>query len=262
MRLAVVSDIHGNLPALAAVRADIAASGVDAVVNLGDTISGPLWPAETADHLMAFDWPTLAGNHERQVLAPITEAMSATDRHAAERLADTHRAWLGGLPTGLRLGDEVLACHGTPTNDLVYLMETVVDDFAGPQAPGIRAATAAEVAERAGDRLAGEAHAVILCGHSHVPRTLQLFDGRLVVNPGSVGLQAYDDEFPWRHLVETRTPHARYALITRRATGWQVEHRAVPYDWEAAAAQADANGRPDWSHALRTGMAMVPAGWR
>jgi predicted phosphodiesterase len=68
MRIAVVSDIHGNLPALEAVVADIARRGVDAVVNLGDSLSGPLLPLETAQFLMAQSWTHLAGNHERQVL--------------------------------------------------------------------------------------------------------------------------------------------------------------------------------------------------
>ncbi len=67
-RLAILSDIHGNLPALEAVIADAEAQGCATFINLGDTLSGPLWPAETADFLMARDWPTIAGNHERQLL--------------------------------------------------------------------------------------------------------------------------------------------------------------------------------------------------
>ena len=69
MRIAFLSDIHGNLPALQAVRDDMARRGVDQVINGGDILSGPLWPRETADVLMALDWPTIAGNHERQLLA-------------------------------------------------------------------------------------------------------------------------------------------------------------------------------------------------
>ena len=64
-RYAILSDIHGNLPALEAVVADAEAQGCDIFVNLGDTLSGPLWPRETAEYLMARDWPTIAGNHER-----------------------------------------------------------------------------------------------------------------------------------------------------------------------------------------------------
>jgi hypothetical protein len=54
-------------------------------------------------------------------------------------------------------------------------------------------------------------------------------------------------------------PHARWALLERRPAGWQVSLHAVPYDWEAAAAQAERNGRPDWAHGLRTGRMPRPA---
>jgi predicted phosphodiesterase len=67
-RCAVLSDIHGNLPALESVLAELRAEGIEQVVQLGDALSGPLWPAETADRLMALGWPAIAGNDERQVL--------------------------------------------------------------------------------------------------------------------------------------------------------------------------------------------------
>jgi predicted phosphodiesterase len=251
--IAVVSDIHGNLPALEAVLDDIARAAVDATVNLGDIVSGPLWPVETARALMALELPTIRGNHERQVLAPDVSRMSATDAHTAPLLLPAQRDWLGALPATLALDAEVFCCHGTPASDLDYLLETVVPGFGGPGLPGIRAATADEAAQRAGAVQRGVPHAVILCGHSHVPRALQLDDGRLLVNPGSVGLQAYDDGRPHPHLVENHTPHARYALLTRQAAGWQVELRALPYDWEAAARRAESNGRGDWADALRSG---------
>lgn len=68
MRVAILADIHGNLPALEAVVRDLSRHGIDAVVNLGDSVSGPLLPLETAQYLMAQDWLNLAGNHERQLL--------------------------------------------------------------------------------------------------------------------------------------------------------------------------------------------------
>jgi diadenosine tetraphosphatase ApaH/serine/threonine PP2A family protein phosphatase len=198
-------------------------------------------------------WPTIAGNHERQVLDPAIDRMNASDRHAAERLTERHRAWLGGLPPQLRLTHEILCCHGTPSSDLHYLMETLVE-----AAPGLRAATADEVTQRLGDAMLGIRHAVVLCGHSHLQRVLRLPDGRLVVNPGSVGLQAYDDDHPLPHVVENRSAHARYALLTLRAGGWKVDLHAVPYDWEKAAGQAECNGRPDWAWSLESGLADTP----
>ncbi len=253
MKIAAVSDIHGNLPALEAVLADIAQAEVDLTVNLGDILSGPLWVAETADRLMALDLPTIAGNHERQLLQLPRERMGASDAHAAAHIDERRRAWLAWLPQTLRLADGVFCCHGAPESDLAYFLETVVPGYAGPGAPGLRAATQAEAGERAGEAMRGVPNAVILCGHTHVPRVMRLADGRLVVNPGSVGLQAYDGGHPHPHVVENGSPHARYAILRQEADGWQVELRSVPYDCEAAAALAESNGRGDWADALRTG---------
>lgn len=242
MRIAVMSDIHGNLWALDAVLADIARRNVAATVNLGDILSGPLLPAETADRLMALDLPTIRGNHERQVLAHDPARMGASDRWAHDHIGPAHRAWIASLPASMRWQDDVLMVHGTPASDLVYWMETV--DPAGQ-----RPASYGEVLDRAGDAQAS----LILCGHTHVPRSMQLDDGRLVVNPGSVGLQAYDDDLPYPHKAENGTPHARYAVVERTGGAWSVEHYAVAYDWQAAAEVAARHGRADWAYALRTG---------
>lgn len=243
MRLAAISDVHGNLGALEAVLADAARRGVDAIVNLGDLLSGPLQAAATADRLIGLGLPTLAGNHERQLLSLPRERMGASDAHAAAELTAAHRAWLASLPPCLWFAPDVFLCHGTPSSDLEYFLETVTTS-------GVRAATDAEVGERAGPVAA----ALILCGHTHVPRARRLPDGRLVVNPGSVGLQAYADERPHPHVIETGRPHARYAIVERRpGDRWDAELLAVGYDWEPAAAMAAAHGRPDWAVALRSG---------
>ena len=78
------------------------------------------------------------------------------------------------------------------------------------------------------------------------------------MNPGSVGLQAYEDTTPWQHYVETGSPHARYAILERHKGTWKAEHRAVPYDWHSAAKTAAGNDRPDWAHAITTGYALRP----
>jgi predicted phosphodiesterase len=242
MRLGVISDIHGNLPALDAVLADIARRGVDATVNVGDSVSGPLLPAETADRLIPLALPTIRGNHERQLLEFARDAMGPTDRHAADVLRPAHWAWIRATPATLWLGDDVFVCHGVPANDMDYFLH-VVDER------GVHPADDALVATRAGDCRAS----LILCGHSHLPRVVRLPDGRTVVNPGSVGLQAFDWDRPLPHVVSNGSPHARYAVVERVPNGWSVEQYEVEYDWEPMARLAESNGRPEWAAALRTG---------
>ncbi|MDN2674662.1 metallophosphoesterase family protein [Janthinobacterium sp. SUN026] len=242
MKIAAISDIHGNLDALEAVLADIALRGVDMIVNLGDIVSGHLQPRATAARLMGLDLPTIRGNHERQLFGDPAR-MGVSDAFARAQLLPEQLAWINALPATLRLRKDVLLVHGTPQSDLVYFLDSVT-----PQ--GSRAATPDEVAERAGTTDA----ALILCGHTHMPRQVRLPDGRLVVNPGSVGLQAYDDEHGYPHVMENGTPHARYAIAEQGTDGaWTAQLHAVVYDWEKAARLALANGRPDWAAPLRTG---------
>jgi len=237
-RIAILTDIHGNLPALEAVIADAEAQGCATFANLGDSLSGPLWPVETADLLIELDWPTIAGNHERQLLTIDRAWMGASDAFARDVLSDRHLQWLASLPPTLRLSPDVLLCHGTPTDDLEHFLHTVVGG-------GVRDASDAELLGRAGDRH----EAMILCGHTHLPRVVTMADDRIVANPGSVGLQAYDDDHPEPYRVENGDPFARYAIVDGKA----VTLRAVAYDHELAARRADANGRPDWAIGLRTG---------
>ncbi len=212
MRIAALSDIHGNLPALEAVLADARRRGCERIVNLGDILSGPLWPAETADLLMPLDLPTIRGNHERQLLKQPPERMGASDRHAHSRLDAGHRAWLGALPATAWLDDEVFLCHGTPGDDLEYFLEDV--DEAGAHIASV---------ERIRQRLGDVRARVVLCGHTHTQRILRLDDGRLVVNPGSVGLQAFEWDRPVPHTMQMHTPHARYAVLERSAGDWSVD---------------------------------------
>lgn len=256
MKIAVLSDIHGNLPALEAVLEDVARERVDVVVNLGDILSGPLLPAETADFLMARDFVTIAGNHERQLLqlkdrgAPLDPASS--DGYAAGQLRPAHWDWLRTLPATHWLVSDVLLVHGTPASDLVYWLETVTGDFGREGSVGMRAAGAGEITRRMEGGVDCSAATLVLCGHSHIPRAIQ--SGPLsIVNPGSVGLQAYEDGHGGRHRAENGSPHARYALVERRAAGWTTRQCGVPYDWQAMERLARDQGRPDWAYALSTG---------
>jgi predicted phosphodiesterase len=241
-RIAILSDIHGNLPAMEAVIADARARGCEAFVNLGDSLSGPLWPRETADLLIAEDWPSIAGNHERQLLTLSRERMNLSDNFAAACLSDRHRQWLAGLPPTLEYQPEVFLCHGTPDSDLVYFLHDLADDGT------VSDAAHETVAKRAGKR--GER--LILCGHTHLPRIHATGDGRFIANPGSVGLPAYDDDRPVPHVMETGSPDARYAIVDDDLS---VTLRAVAYDHLAASNKAEAEGRSDWALALRTGHA-------
>lgn len=243
MRIAVISDVHGNLGALTAVLADIDLRGVDQVVDLGDKLSGPLFPAETADLMLGRDIVHIAGNHERQVLELPPDRMGLSDRLAHEALTQRHRDWLSSLPAQRVLADgEIWLCHGTPASDLIYFMEELGEWGSRPASPSL-------VAERAGDVRA----AVILCGHSHVQRVVRLPDGRMVVNPGSVGLQAYQDDHLFVHRNEMGSPHARYCLLEKAHGTWGVTMVEVAYDWHAAADLAASRGADGWIHPLRTG---------
>lgn len=244
MRIAVLADIHGNLDALEAVIADLKLEAPDLVVNLGDCVSGPLDPGLTAERLIDLGWPTVRGNHDRYIAGQPREAMGSYETDAIDRLAPAHLDWLRALPPLATPLDGVLMCHATPACDETYLAESV-----GPHA--VVLASDAEMAERLG---AGTP-ALVLCGHSHVPRLVRLAGGRTVFNPGAVGLQAYDDVTPWPHVIETGSPHARYGVIDAVAGGWRFSHRQVDYDWDAAARKAAAAGRSDWAVALRTGFA-------
>jgi predicted phosphodiesterase len=261
MKLAVLSDIHGNLPALQAVLQDIEGERVDAVLNLGDILSGPLLPRETADFLMARDFVTIAGNHERQVLklkdAGGTPDLRSSDGYTVAQLQPRHFDWLRSLPPTHWLAADVLLVHGTPATDLVYWLETVTADFGKEGSPGMRAASAQEVASRLASAPGAGRASLALCGHSHVPRVVQC-GGTLVVNPGSVGLQAYEDDHVARHRTENGSPHARYAIVEKRAAGWSARLCSVAYDWRAMADLAEHNGRPDWAHALASGRMPAP----
>jgi predicted phosphodiesterase len=247
-RFAVLSDIHGNLLALEAVLADICSRAVTHTVNLGDHLQGPLDPVGTAERLMPLGYPSIRGNCDRHLFEEGTIAPPGSTLAAnRQALSTQHKHWLASVPQTLTLGDvrgDVLLCHGTPWADDVYLLEEVTPE-------GARMKGTDEIAPV----LDGIAASLVLCGHSHQPRTIQMPNSKLVVNPGSVGLPAYTEESPHPHRMEAGSPHARYAIVVRAGDSWQVEHCAVVYDWESAAQLAEHNGRPDWATWLRTGRA-------
>ncbi|MGO4404476.1 metallophosphoesterase [Bosea sp. RAF48] len=242
MRLGVIADIHGNLPALQAVLSRLDALGVDHIVNLGDCASGPLWPVDTVALLRSRALSHVRGNHDRAMAARSPDGLGSSESFAWRALDAEARSWLAGLPEEVRL-EEALCFHASPGCDESYLMEEVRDGRLMPAR-----LTAIE------QRLAGRTAPLMLCGHSHLPRVARLRSGTVVLNPGSVGNPAYRSDGP-PHVAETDTPHARCAVVTNEG-GIAAELHLVSYDWERSARRAEENGRSDWAHALRTGTAL------
>lgn len=249
VEVAVISDIHGNRWALEAVLGDIERRGIRDIVNLGDSLYGPLAPAETAEMLLPLVLPTVRGNEDRLVIEAVSEAAkSPTLCHVQRQLTQRHLDWLASLEESAVAYEHFRAFHGAPGRDDEYLLQEVTEKRVRPRAP-----------ERLTARLASVEQPVVLCGHDHVPRTVRLPGSKLIVNPGSVGLPAFVDELPYPHVMEARTPHARYGVVRRTEGEWRAELVAVGYDWESAAALACENGRPDWAWWLRSGCASPAA---
>ena len=166
MRIAILADIQGNLLALEAVLGDLAQRGaVDLIVNLGDCVSGPLWPSETCQVLMTLGWPTVRGNHDRAVAFDDPAGMWSSDAFAHGTLTSVQRAWLGNFPCRSEFAASVTAFHGRPDNDNRYTLDDIVGG-------SLAAANPSKVAKRLGD--VATRTGLALCGHSHQPRMLQL----------------------------------------------------------------------------------------
>jgi predicted phosphodiesterase len=265
--IAVISDIHGNSLALRAVLDDIDRRGIERIVNLGDCVYGPLDPSGTADLLISRKILSVRGNEDRILSESSGEDVTSIETGAGggayrvsgtggvhkgnpslqftlERLTGTQLVWISLFPPELFLEPDLYLCHGSPGDDTRYLLWTVDER-------GARGSSDEEISER----LKGVEASVILCGHDHRQADRRLPDGRLVVDPGSVGLQAYTEETPHSHVMEQGSPHARYSVLSRSGVNWRMEHHSVPYDWASAAGMAEENGRPDWARWLLTGRA-------
>lgn len=242
MRLAVLSDVHGNARALEAVLDRIKTLAPDLILNLGDCVSGPLWPVETMALLKGTPMRHVRGNHDRVVGESADGNLGRTDGFAWEALGEADRRWLSDLPTAFAF-DDVLCVHGTPDDDLAYLLEDVVEGH-----------LALAPMETIAKRLGGTTAKLVLCGHSHQPRIVRLPGGPVIVNPGSVGWQAYDDDHP-PHVSETGAPHARFAVVDVEGGHIEASFHAIGYDCDEAARLAASRGRPDWELSLATGYA-------
>jgi putative phosphoesterase len=210
VRLAVLADIHANLPALEAVLADLEGESVDAIVVVGDTISGP-WPVEVFDRLADAGARFVRGNADREVLerserfGPL--AVWCADRLGERRLA-TARAWPLTLELPVEDLGAALVCHSTPTSDdPIYTRVTPEQDLL--------------------ELFGGVEVDVVLCGHTHMQYDRSLATGLRLVNAGSVGMP-YEGR-----------PGAYWAHV-----GPDVELRRTSYDTAAAADAIRALGAP------------------
>lgn len=243
MKLAAIADMHSNSAALEAVIADIRAHGIDDIVCLGDVASGPMEARKTIDRLIELGIATVRGNHDRYLVERMPEAMGLLDKLAYAELGSTQLDWLRSLPPTLIYRDDVFLCHGTPASDETYWTETALPDGNVCMAPLDRIAAAAE----------GVTQSLILCGHTHIPRALQLPNGSLLVNPGSAGYPGYRARTPHPHVVQNGTPDASYAILERVAGRWSVTFRLVPYDTRRMAELVRKNGLQEWVSVLETG---------
>jgi predicted phosphodiesterase len=228
MRLAILADSHGNLPALEAVLADIERQAVDGLIVAGDFTGGPQ-PQETVDRLRSLDPWCVQGNAEHYVLAwhggEAPESwrrgdMYATLRWSCQRLDREAVEWIAGLPeqrvVALDGTDPIRVVHGTLQSAIEFLVPyqhpQVVDQFrrAGLLVPPYRPVDVEEA-------LPQLAEPVLVSAHSHIPWLWER-QRRLVVNVGSAGSPNNGDV------------RAQYALLDWRAGRWQATLRAVPYD--------------------------------
>lgn len=231
MRIAILSDIHGNRLALDAVLDDLAGDGIDHFVCLGDAIQGGPQPAETVARLRELGLPVVLGNADDYLLHGTTGAEPETAFHAAMRawslahLGEADRAFMRAFqPTvsvSLAAGT-LLAFHGSPRS---------YDDIIFPHTPDDEV-----------ERMLGPSDAVLFAGgHTHVQQ-LRRLDGARFINPGSIGV-AYDAR--QARAIPRVDPWAEYAVVSVGAGGRiGIDFRRVPYDVSRLLAIAREAGIP------------------
>ena len=165
MKIAALSDIHSNVFALEAVVCDAMQRGAELTLNLGDILYGPIAPRATFDLLREHEFVTIRGNQDRQICEATKEENDSnpTLQFILDDLGEAPISWLKSLPVDRQIDDEVYLCHGTPTNDLVYLLENVETGHACLRSDS-------EIFEL----LSGQSSEIVICGHTHTPRTVVL----------------------------------------------------------------------------------------
>lgn len=238
MRLAILSDIHGNAFALDRVLADLETNPADAMVCLGDAIQGGCQPRETVLRLRSLAIPIVMGNADAWLLSGSDEIgpnekisperfrkMQAVREWTLAQLSADDRAFIQSFqPTiTIPLSDakNLLCYHGTPASyDEILLPDTLYETFL--------------------NALAGEAQFIYCGGHTHVQFLRRVRDS-FHFNPGSIGL-AYSHHQPEDNFKFDAV--AEYAMLTVEGARVALEFRRVPYDAYAVIENYRASGRP------------------
>lgn len=244
MKVAVISDIHGNSIALLEVIKDIKIRGADTIINLGDSLYGPLDPKGTYELLVSNDILSLSGNEDRIILEYLNKkSNSETVEYVKSQIDNSIIAWLKSLPFHLVNDCDMYCCHGTPQSDTEYLLEKLVQDC-------ISIKDRHEI-----DKLLTDIkQKIVVCGHSHISNIVEI-NGRLIVNPGSLGLPAYDDDAPIYHRMQNYNPRANYAILNINGNSISIERLSIDYDYMQSANLAMKNNRLDWAEWIKTGIA-------
>lgn len=244
MQIAILSDIHSNIYALQEVIKDIKSRDIEVVLNLGDMFYGPIEPKATYELIRENKFINICGNQDREILEASLDQLekNPTLRYTYENLGEEVLYWIQDLQFEKIIGGTYYMIHGTYFDDSQYLLEDISNG---------------EVTLRRDKEIIKLTDNIevpfIFCGHSHLPRVHKLNTGQIVINPGSVGLQAYEDELPIKHKMQNHTPDAAYTILTVEENQYSIEQVRVAYDYEKAARKAEDNGRDDWAYALRTG---------
>ncbi len=229
MRIAVLSDIHGNLLALDACLADLESQGsADAIVIAGDLcLDGPK-PKKVLQRLEEIGASCIRGNTDRYLsedspAEKFEAAVVAQIAWARRDVGERWLSWLKELPFAMRVGEDdnqLLIVHANPKTD---------DEHIWPDAD-----------EKALQRLIGDERATAIAfGHLHLPYA-RAWHGKLLVNVSSAGLPKDGD------------PRAGYAIFTERDGGWEVKHRRVPFDVKKVATQLADCGIPESAELIAT----------
>ena len=240
-KIAIISDIHGNSLALKEVLRDIKTKGIETIINLGDSLYGPLDPQGTFNLLIENDVLSIRGNGDREIIEHLDDVSpNKTMEYVKSQIDDKTISWLKKLTFDL-IHENIYCCHASPDSDSTYLLEMLKPDC-----------IAIKNCQEINEILKSIKQNIIVCGHSHISRIVKTHN-KIIINPGSVGLQAYDDELPIPHKMENFNPNANYIILKLSEEPIKIENISITYDYEAAANMAENNERKDWAKWIRTG---------